>query len=95
MPLRTIRISVRLQPRASSNETLGFDEAGFLRVRVTAAPVGGKANEALVRLLASELGVSRGAVRVVRGAASRRKLVEVQGVDEARAGVRLSGVQPG
>jgi len=51
-----------------------------LRVRVAAPPVEGAANQALLRLLAEELGVARRSVRLVAGAAGRQKLVVVDGV---------------
>jgi uncharacterized protein YggU (UPF0235/DUF167 family) len=54
--------------------------AGALRVRVAARPVDGAANEALVRLLATTLGVARGRVSIVRGATARSKVVEVTGI---------------
>ena len=53
---------------------------GVLRVRVHAAPVEGAANAALIRLLASETGVTPGSIRIVSGGTSRRKVVEVEGV---------------
>ena len=53
---------------------------GVLRARVSAPPVEGAANHALVRLLADELGVARSAVRLVAGAAGRDKLIVVDGV---------------
>ena len=53
-------------------------------VRVTAPPVEGKANAALVKLVAKRAGVARGRVSVVRGERSRDKVVRVQGVDEAQ-----------
>jgi uncharacterized protein len=53
---------------------------GVLRVRVSAPPVEGAANQALVRLLADELGVARRDVRLVAGAAGRQKLIMVDGV---------------
>jgi uncharacterized protein YggU (UPF0235/DUF167 family) len=49
-------------------------------VRVAAPPVEGAANQALVRVLAEELGVARRAVRLVAGAAGRQKLIAVDGV---------------
>lgn len=52
----------------------------MLRVRVAAPPVEGAANQALLRLLADELGVARRDVRLVAGAAGRQKLVVVDGV---------------
>ncbi len=70
------RITVRLTPRASRDEVVGMRD-GVLVVRVTAAPVDGAANQALVRLLAREFKVPRTGVRLVSGATSRTKIVEV------------------
>lgn len=53
-----------------------------LKVRLQAPPVEGAANDALVALLAERLGVPRRAVRVVAGAASRAKTVEIEGTTE-------------
>lgn len=70
------RIEVRVQPRASSNQVLGFRD-GVLRVRLQAPPVDGAANEALVRFLAHELGVAPRQLRLVSGFGSRNKVLEV------------------
>ena len=91
--MESTRIAVRLTPRASRDEIVGFDGEGAdaaLRVRVTAPPVEGRANVALTRLLAKRLGVARGAVRVVAGQRSRRKVVAVDGlgIDEVRRRLR-------
>jgi uncharacterized protein (TIGR00251 family) len=67
---------IRVTPRASANVVTGVRE-GALLVRVTAPPVEGKANDAVVALLSTVLGVPRGAVRVERGAAARTKRVSV------------------
>jgi uncharacterized protein (TIGR00251 family) len=76
------RIQVRVQPRARKDE-VASERNGRLVVRITAPPVDGKANAALRKLLAKRLGVPASAVTVVRGEASRDKLVEVEGLDDA------------
>jgi uncharacterized protein len=75
-----VRFGVRVQPRAAKSEVSGFHGAA-LKVRVASPPVDGAANEALIALLAERLHVSRGAVRIVAGSASRSKIVEIEGVD--------------
>jgi len=86
----TARFRVRLTPRGG-RDVIGAVEGETVRVRVAAAPVGGEANEALVRLLARRLRVGRRAVRIVRGATSAQKVVEVDGVSTADALRRLAG----
>lgn len=76
------RIRVRLQPRASRNEITGNrpdPDTGepVLQVRVTAPPVDGKANKALVVLLAREFKVPKSKIRIIQGETSRDKLVEL------------------
>ncbi len=73
-------IAVRLQPRARTEGVFG-ERAGAIVVRVLAPPVDGRANEALCRLIAKRARVARGRVSIARGAASREKLVRVEGVD--------------
>lgn len=74
------RLEVRVQPRASRDEIVGW-RSGRLLVRVTAPPVDDRANEALCRLVAKRAGVARSAVRVIRGSRSRDKLLEISGLD--------------
>jgi uncharacterized protein (TIGR00251 family) len=74
-----ITFEVRVAPRASRNRVLGVQE-GALKVALTAAPVDGAANEALRKLLAKSLGVSKSDVEIVRGARSRNKVLRVHGV---------------
>lgn len=71
-----VSFSVRVTPRASANAIAG-ERDGALLVRVTAPPVEGKANDAVVALLADALGVPRSEVRLERGAAARTKVVSV------------------
>jgi uncharacterized protein (TIGR00251 family) len=84
------RLAVRVQARAHRDEIAG-ERAGSLLVRVTAPPVEGKANAAVCRLIAKRLGLAPGRVVVVRGASSRDKLVEIDGLEAAELR-RLLGV---
>ena len=68
--------TIRVTPRSSENAIAG-ERDGVLLVRVTAPPVGGKANDAVVALLAKALGTPRGAIHVVRGASARTKRISV------------------
>lgn len=88
--METARLAVRLVPRASRDEIVGF-EGETLRVRVTAPPVAGRANAALTRLVAKRLGVARGAVRVVAGQGSRQKVLAVDGLAAEEVRRRLGG----
>ena len=76
----TVRFTVRLQPRASRNEFAGL-HGSALRVRVTAPPVDGLANEALIDFLSRALEVSRRNVCIVSGFTSRTKVVEIREVN--------------
>ncbi len=71
-----VRVRVRLQPRAAHNRIVGR-HGDSLKAQVTAPPADGKANAALERLLAAFAGVPPSAVRVVAGAKSREKTVEL------------------
>ncbi|MHB8960522.1 MAG: DUF167 domain-containing protein [Candidatus Limnocylindrales bacterium] len=82
---------MRLTPRGGADRVDGVVE-GVLRVRVAAPAVDGAANKALLRLLADQLGVARGAVRLATGETSRAKVVEVDGVDAAAVAARWPGL---
>ena len=77
---KAMNLKVRVQPRASRNSVEIADD-DTVRVRVTAPPDRGKANDAVVRLLASQLGVPKSVVRIVRGHTSRSKVIQVEGLD--------------
>ncbi len=91
--LPSVKINLRVIPRAKRDAIEGFREE-VLRVRVTAAPQGGSANTAVVKLLAKRLGLPRSSVVLVRGAKSRDKVVEISGLDLAALRERLSGPGP-
>ncbi len=77
-------ISVRIQPRASKNEIVPM-EGGGIKIRLTAPPVDGAANEALVRFLADRAGVPKSQVEIVSGHTSREKIVRITGVSQNEA----------
>jgi uncharacterized protein (TIGR00251 family) len=60
-----------------------------IAIRVTAPPVDGKANEALIRLVADRLGIARSRVRIIRGDTGRDKLLEIEGLEEAEIRARI------
>ena len=75
-----MNINIRVQPRASRNSIeIGAD--GTVRIRVTAPPDRGKANEAVVKLLSKNLGIPKSSVRIVRGHTSRSKSVQIEGMN--------------
>jgi uncharacterized protein (TIGR00251 family) len=71
-------VKVRVQPKASRDAIAG-EHAGALKVAVTAAPEKGKANKAVVELLAKALGVAKSNVELVSGATSRDKVFAIRG----------------
>jgi uncharacterized protein len=74
---------VRVQPRASRDAIEG-EHVGALKVRLTAPPMEGRANDSLRRLLAGRLNVPLSAVRIVSGENSSNKRVSVAGVTRAQ-----------
>lgn len=82
-----MRLAVRLTPRGGRDRIDGWarDDAGrvYLKVRVSAPPVDGQANAALVRLIAQTLKRPTGAVRIAAGDTARIKQIEIDGVDAA------------
>lgn len=88
-----VGLDIVVQPRASKAGVAGLHD-GALRLRVTAPPVDGAANAAVVKLLADLLGVPKSRVMIVGGQTSRRKRVRIDGMDantlRARLGPHLS-----
>jgi len=74
---RGAALAVRITPRASRNEITEIMDNGTVKIRLTAPPVEGKANEALITFLAFVLGTSPSKIEIVAGATGREKLVTV------------------
>jgi uncharacterized protein (TIGR00251 family) len=83
------RLRLRIQPGASRAGIVGRHGDGW-KVRVTAAPEAGRANETVLRLLAETLSVPRDSLTLVSGHATRDKTVRLEGVGPAQAERRLS-----
>jgi len=86
MPVETI-IAVRVQPGASRDAVDGFaadaDGGAVLKLRVTAAPDKGKANKAVIKLLAAATGLPKSAISIIAGGKSRTKTIRFQASPDA------------
>ena len=81
-------VNLKVQPGASRNR-ISVAGDGVVLLSVTAPPHDGRANAAVVALLATRLGVAKSRLRIVRGHASRHKVVEVEGIAGAELERRL------
>lgn len=73
-----VHVTVRVQPRATRNAVVGL-HGDALKIKLTAPPVEGEANMALIAFLSEILRIPRSRIRIVMGAKSRTKCVEVLG----------------
>lgn len=72
-----MRIYVKVTPRAGKNEILKISE-GEYKIKVTAPPEKGKANEAVVEILADYFGVPKSSVNIIGGKSARVKIIDIQ-----------------
>ena len=72
-----VSFAVKVRPNASKT-CAGGREAEFLKIRLAAPPVDGKANEALVEFVARRLSIAKSCVHIRSGASSRRKVIQVE-----------------
>jgi len=76
--MEDVILKVYLQPKSSKNEVVGPYRDG-IKVKVTAPPVEGKANEALIRFLAKKFGISTSCIEIIKGLHSREKTLRISG----------------
>lgn len=94
-----MRFQVHVAPKSRKNAVEvergggGGGGARRIRVRVTAAPESGKANDAVIEILAEALGLAKRSLRVAGGAASRVKWIEADGLEEAELWARLERLE--
>jgi len=77
-----VTFRLRVQPRASRDEVAG-EHSGAIKLRISAPPVDGKANEACRRLIAKLVGVSPSAVEIIAGVSSKDKTIRIHGATAA------------
>jgi uncharacterized protein (TIGR00251 family) len=88
MPAPEARLTVEVRPRAGADGIVGW-RGETLRLRVTAPPADGAANEAVRALLAERLGCARSRVEIIRGHAARTKIVRILGLSLGEVVTRL------
>lgn len=90
-----MKLHVRLTPKAACEAIDGWalDDQGrrFLKVRVRAAPIEGRANAALVLLMAKTLGIAKSRVVLSGGETARLKTLTIDGIDEAELETKVKG----
>src|SRR3990172_8175653 len=86
---RGAALAIRVTPRARKNEIVEILADQTIKVRLTAPPVEGKANEALIEFLAKVLDVPRSKVEIIAGASGRDKLVSILDLDSGEAQARI------
>jgi uncharacterized protein (TIGR00251 family) len=82
-------LNLKVIPNASCSEITGWKD-GVLQVRIAAPPVKGKANKELVAILSRMLGVSKSAITIIKGQASRNKVINIEGLSNEEISERLT-----
>ena len=77
----SIILHVAVQPKASEDRVVGF-HGETLKVKVTAPPIGGKANQRLIKVLAELLNIEQSRIEIVQGHTSRRKVLRIWNISQ-------------
>ncbi len=85
-----VSINVKVVPRSSVNRIIGKDQGSY-RIKLTAPPVDGKANKALIDFLAGQLKIAKGNIKITGGSKSKSKRLMIQGLDEKEVKKVLDG----
>jgi hypothetical protein len=83
-------ITVKVTPKSKKNAVAGIMEDGTVKVQVTAPPEEGKANAAVVEVLAKALGLKAGQIEIVAGLSAERKLISLVGISPAEVESKLA-----
>jgi len=77
----SVNIKVHIQPRSSKEQIIGLHN-GRLKIKISAPPVDGKANQNLIEFIAKALGVSKSKIEIVKGRTSKLKTLKISGIDQ-------------
>lgn len=85
-----IRVDIRVQPRSARNQIAG-EYAGAVKIKLTAPPVDGEANQELIIFLSKLLKVSKSSIILLQGETGRNKTVEIKGINKSEF-IRKAGL---
>ena len=88
---KSLTFDIQVIPHASRMEIAGVQEGAF-KVKVTAPPVEGAANEACIKLLARELGLKKSQMEISSGAKSRKKTVMIKDISKAELETKINNI---
>jgi len=74
-----IIFNIKVQPRSAKTEVIGVHD-NILKVKVTSAPEGGKANKQVIELISRYFNVKKSSVKIIKGETSSLKLIEIEGL---------------
>ena len=77
----SLNIQVQIQPRSSKDQIIGIHN-GRLKIKISAPPVDGKANQNLIEFIAKAFGVSKSKIEIVKGRTSKLKTLKISGIDQ-------------
>jgi uncharacterized protein (TIGR00251 family) len=86
-----LTFDIQVIPHASRAEIAGVQEGAF-KVKVTAPPVEGAANEACIKLLADKLGLKKSQIKISSGAKSRKKTVMIKDISKEELQIKINNV---
>lgn len=83
-------LKIRVTPRAKTNEIIEILPDGTVKIRLTAPPLNGKANKALIRFLSSILDIPRSNIEIISGSKGRNKTLRVYGLNQKSITARIN-----
>ncbi len=82
-------LNLRVQPRSSTDTIDGINENGQLKVRIKAPPIDSQANKTIIKFIAKTLGIPHRNIKLIHGAKSRNKIVNIDGITPESAAPKL------